>query len=434
MKFRKKLNFSLLSPAAFVVAIFSISFFCSCFSTSNSVTRQNFSGQYHPDEKILHPDYCLYNVTDSLTRLFFSINSADLLYTKNTGDDGFSARISISYIVHPIDYSKIVVDSGHVVMSDAGKPGDSKLLAAAVDMDVIGSGNYYLEVTFRDLNKATNSYELLYLDHRGKDSPNNFLVTGFQTPTPIFKNYVDADNEIFAIHYYKPEVTRLFVRYFKNKSGPALPPYSYERKPSTFFPDSTFWWDITPEMVQSLPKEGWYLFNTDTISTGGLMLAHFNEGFPKVTVARQLVYPLRYLTMHDEYVAMDTAKNSKKAVDNFWLNNSGSEERARTVIRDFYNRVEITNELFSTQAEGWKSDRGMIYIIFGPPENVYKTASSETWIYGNSVGPGGLTFVFDHRVNAYSDNDFVLERNEDYKVNWITAVDSWRQGHVYTLR
>ncbi|HTL82971.1 MAG TPA: GWxTD domain-containing protein, partial [Bacteroidia bacterium] len=153
------------------------------------------------------------------------------------------------------------------------------------------------------------------------------------------------------------------------------------------------------------------------------------------TTAEQLVYPLRYLTTKQEYAAMDTATNKKEAVDKFWLNACGSQERARLVIRDFYNRVGAANKLFSTEREGWKTDRGMIYLIFGPPSNVYKTANEETWMYGSDIGSGNITFIFDRSgTDIFSQEDFMLERNESMNVIWIQAVDSWRQGHVYNMR
>ncbi|HET6992291.1 MAG TPA: GWxTD domain-containing protein, partial [Bacteroidia bacterium] len=320
-----------------------------------------------------------------------------------------------------------------VVMSDAGIPGQSKLLAASTDMDVFLPGEYYLEVTFHDLNKKTASYELLYLDHRGKNSSNNFLLTLDSSETPLFRNYV-AQNEKFRIHYYNPLASKLFVRYYKNRSGPAPPPYSMEKRNYNFTADSSWWMNYSPTESISLNKEGWYTFTSDSVSTEGITVARFHEGFPKISVAKQLLYPLRYLTMREEYIAMDTAVNTKKAVDAFWINNTGSQEHAREVIRNFYNRVEAANTLFATQIEGWKTDRGMIYLVFGPPENVYRTVDSETWIYGVSASSTGLTFVFDHRNNSFTDQEFVLERNTEFKVNWISAVDSWRQGHIYTLR
>jgi GWxTD domain-containing protein len=414
----------------FVSAIF-IAWSCRTTST-NSVTRQNLATQYQGDQKVMRPSYVLHNVTDSMSRMYFSINSTDLLYQKNAYDEGYTARILLTYVVHPVAYPKELTDSGHVVLSDIGQPGISKLLASHVDMDVYGDGEFFLEVIFRDLNKLTSSYELLYLDHRGKIARNNFLLTSENSDTPLFESYVARDQK-FSIRYYSETFSKLYVSYYKNKSGPAPPPYAYTEKKPLQKPDSTWRMDVTYHDAISLPLEGFYTFSIDSTSAG-ITVVRFHDEFPKILVARQLVYPLRYLTMREEYTAMDTAKNVKKAVDDFWLNNTGSQERAREVIRNFYNRVEAANRLFGTEREGWKTDRGMIYLIFGPPENVYRNVRSETWIYGSAGNSNGLSFVFEHNTNAFTDQEFILSRNVDFRLNWITAVDSWRQGHVYTLR
>jgi GWxTD domain-containing protein len=382
---------------------------------------------------VLRPDYVLFNVTDSLTRMYFSVNSTSLLYQKNNYDEGYTARIGLTYIVHPVLYSKIITDSGRVVLSDAGQPGISKLLASHVDMDVYDPGEYYVEVIFRDMNKMTASYELLYLDHRGKNSRNNFLLTEENSNTPLFRSYVTQD-EKFSIRYNSENFSHFYVSWYRNNAGPAAPPYSNGDRKTNAHPDSTWRMDLTLHDPVNLPKEGFYIFSVDSASGAGIAISRFHDEYPKILLARQLVYPLRYLTTHDEYVEMDTSQNIKKAVDQFWLNSTGSEERAREVIRNFYNRVEAANTLFSTEVEGWKTDRGMIYLIFGPPENVYRTVNSESWIYGMGGNTNGLTFIFDHKDNAFTDQEFVLSRNPDYRLNWITAVDAWRQGHVYILR
>lgn len=418
-------TFILLSVAA-------VTWTCRSYSP-NSVTRQNFATQYYNDQKVMRPDYVLFNVTDSLTRMYFSVNSNELLYQKNNYDAGYTARILLTYIVHPVLYSKIITDSGRVVLSDIGQPGVSKLLASNVEMDIYDPGEYYLEVIFRDLNKMTTSYELLYLDHRGKNAKNNFLLTQENSNTPLFRSYVSKE-ENFSIRYYSENLSHLFVSWYRNTAGPAPPPYSTGEKRPAARPDSTWKIDVTLHDPVNLPMEGFYTFSIDSTPGTGITVARFHDQFPKILVARQLVYPLRYLTTRDEYVRMDTAHNVKKAVDEFWLGNTGSEERAREVIRNFYNRVEAANTLFATETEGWKTDRGMIYLIFGPPENVYRSVNSESWIYGAGGNTNGLTFVFDHKNNAFTDQEFVLSRNVDYRLNWITAVDAWRQGHVYTLR
>jgi GWxTD domain-containing protein len=407
--------------------------FFTCRTSPSPATRQNYATYYHTENKMLRPRYALYNMTDSATRLYFMVNSTDLLYTKNNGEDNYTARILVSYVVHPDGNSSLMTDSGHVVMNDVAKAGESKQLAAYMDMEITGNGKFIVEVSFRDLNKSVVSYNILYLDHRGAEARNNFLVTQTGTDLPLFKTYVDS-GETVVLHYYKPGI-KIYARYFQNNSGPAPPPYSSDNNAAVIpQPDSAWIIDPVANPVLDLKKEGWYLFSTEMNATSGFFLTRFAAGFPEVTMARQLLYPLRYLTMKQEYIAMDTASNVKRAVDQFWLKNSGSQERARELIRNFYNRVGAANLLFSTEKEGWKTDRGMIFLIFGPPTNVYRNSSAETWVYSNDLGGGGLTFVFDHIDLAVpTDGEFVLQRSLNFKAPWMQGVDAWRQGHVYTL-
>lgn len=57
------------------------------------------------------------------------------------------------------------------------------------------------------------------------------------------------------------------------------------------------------------------------------------------------------------------------------------------VLDEYYRRVSYANEKFTHYIDGWKTDRGMVYIILGPPNNVdrhpYELNSKpyETWEY-----------------------------------------------------
>ncbi len=409
-----------------------LSWNCSSFSTG-AVTQHNFAAKYENEEKELNPKYVLYNLTDSVTRLYFSLDASELLYVNNTERAEFTANIQMSYCVHPLNFPKLVTDSGCVILSDKKINGKSKILMSSTDMDILKPGNYFIEVTFRDLNKINSSYDLLYLNHESHNSCNNFLLKLDSTENPLFRNYI-YKNEKIRIEYYTKQHSKLFVKYYKSTNKLAPPPYSLEKQNDPVAPDSCWWINYTPKESIALEKEGCYTFNTDSFSNKGLTVAKFQEGFPKITIPKQLLYPLRYLTMRDEYKSMDTAVNTKKAVDDFWINNAGSQEHAREVIRIFYNRVASANSLFSTQIEGWKTDRGLIYLVFGPPENVFRTANYETWIYGSTVGNNPVTFIFNHKSDSFTDQEFVLERNTEYKLNWITAVDFWRQGNAYNLK
>ncbi len=52
----------------------------------------------------------------------------------------------------------------------------------------------------------------------------------------------------------------------------------------------------------------------------------------------------------------------------------------------YYSRVEFANSQFESHIEGWKTDMGMIYILFGPPDDIQKYVDQyqgiyETWHY-----------------------------------------------------
>jgi hypothetical protein len=55
-------------------------------------------------------------------------------------------------------------------------------------------------------------------------------------------------------------------------------------------------------------------------------------------------------------------------------------------------------------------------------------------VYGNEANPSTLRFVFNKSQNPLSENDYVMERSQFYKDPWHTAVDYWRQGHVFYNR
>lgn len=55
----------------------------------------------------------------------------------------------------------------------------------------------------------------------------------------------------------------------------------------------------------------------------------------------------------------------------------------------------------------------------------------DLWKYGRN---NPVTFIFNHKSDSFTDQEFVLERNTEYKLNWITAVDFWRQGNAYNLK
>ena len=142
--------------------------------------------------------------------------------------------------------------------------------------------------------------------------------------------------------------------------------------------------------------------------------------------------------------ALRSALNHKIALDDFWIKIGGNIEKSRELIRIYYTSVLYSNYYFTSYKQGWMTERGMIYVIYGPPDKIYKSSEGEIWGYKKpviksrwggrySVKEDYLYFTFKHRDNIFSDNDFYLSRTETLVTNWDKAILSWRKGIVYRL-
>ena len=73
-------------------------------------------------------------------------------------------------------------------------------------------------------------------------------------------------------------------------------------------------------------------------------------------------------SMKDETISFD---ERQKRFMEFWKRRDPSVSTIRNeLMEEYYNRVAFSNRNFGNYEPGWKSDRGMVYIIFGAPDNV----------------------------------------------------------------
>jgi GWxTD domain-containing protein len=146
-----------------------------------------------------------------------------------------------------------------------------------------------------------------------------------------------------------------------------------------------------------------------------------------------MISPLEYLSTTEEFRGLSQADSSKIALDNFWLKLGGNVAVSREMIRVFYNRMFYANQYFNSYKPGWKTDRGMIYMVFGPPSYIKKTANLETWEYYVKDDASNLIINFIKAASPYSSNHYIMQRSDEFTPYWRMAVDSWRNGRVFTL-
>lgn len=423
---RQFFNFSFLIFNLYVLSIYR-----SCTSSSGSAGNQNLSNIYKSAQDNLHPKYVLFHRSNTTSELYFKINSKELLYSKQGGSDGFSARISIQYRLISSYETKDIIDSATVNITDpyAATPKD---LIGKIDIGATFTNGYLLEIYLTDLNKNTTSKTYINVEKQDYATRQNFLALSAGNKTPLFRDYVGRDEKIYIRYRSMPE-TKVYVRYYHRDFPLPSPPFSTSNMtPFEYRADSLFTLDLNEKDTNgiSFSKPGFYHIQADTNTKEGLTLYRFDDDFPNIKKPQHLLLPLRYITSQQEFSKMANSKNMKTAVDSFWVYAGGGTDRARELVKKFYNRVLDENNYFTSYVEGWRTDRGLIYLIYGPPNIVYKSSGSENWVYGEENNFNSLTFTFMKVINPFTDNDYRLDRSQVFKTSWFNAVEMWRQGRV----
>jgi GWxTD domain-containing protein len=121
---------------------------------------------------------------------------------------------------------------------------------------------------------------------------------------------------------------------------------------------------------------------------------------------------LIYVADDDEIDFIEEGQTEEEKADrfnDFWRERDPSPGTTRNeAFNEYYSRISYANRNFQTFMEGWKTDKGMVFVIFGPPSQVDRQRSYgdgriyERWIYSNN-----REFIF---VDRDGFGDFRLER------------------------
>lgn len=422
--FTSKSFINLASVGGLVLLIL---FVFSC-KINNEIAYTNLSSNYNPEAELHFEGLRIFNESDSLSRVFLQYNTSELNFKQVKGKSYFRANYGISFQLFSSYESNVLLDQGIFFMVDSLHYQNPTSLKLDFTVKAKQASDYLLELKFYDFNADKSILFPCKIEKSSTSSPQDFLPID-EYGEVILKDWVSWKTK-FSIKCRDQELKKLYVSYFNLDFPTALPPFS-QAKPLVYdpLPEEEFTIEVNEGRSDSLQfvKEGFFQFKTDKNEQSGITLFRFPDFFPKVKRLEQLAPPLRYLTSNKEFADLMNAVDVKQVVDSFWLATAGSEDRAELLIKDYYGRVEQANDLFSSHKEGWKTDRGMIYIIYGAPRTVFKRTDFETWIYGEQGKRVYLTFDFVRAINPYSNNDFELQRQSDFKGQWYNAVLFWRQ-------
>jgi GWxTD domain-containing protein len=103
-----------------------------------------------------------------------------------------------------------------------------------------------------------------------------------------------------------------------------------------------------------------------------------------------------------EFLKLKTNQDRDKFIDEFWERRNPNPGSAVNKFKvEHYRRIAYANGHFASTRAGWQTDRGRMYIVYGPPDEVDSHPASkphayEQWLYRHVEGHGDnwvLTFT-----------------------------------------
>src|SRR5258707_2994183 len=104
-----------------------------------------------------------------------------------------------------------------------------------------------------------------------------------------------------------------------------------------------------------------------------------------------------YIITDEERAAfkrLQTDEEREQFIEQFWLRRDPTPDTVENEFKEeHYRRIAYTNETFASGIPGWKTDRGRIYITFGPPDEIESHPSGGSYERPMAEG-GGQTSTY----------------------------------------
>jgi len=380
--------------------IFALFFFSLSASFSQALTSINFREWYNPEAEI---DFDFQVIKESNRfNVFYQINSRQLPISKYTiaweKRDTFTQRESVALAIRDSSASQTGMQINGMLGFDI--PAKAWLLV--------------VKVTNQESNLSWVYFKLI--------EP-NYPVNGWleKENTLVSKKYITQGQEYVA---KSGSGKTLFVSHYKDNFPAASPPFvDRDGNADRFmFYDSSF--RVNSGAAFTPRKPGLYLFQQDTNAATGFAVRGVTEIYPKFSKISDLLEPLIFVTTQDEFTQLQNSNGDKTKFDKVILDITRDNERAKNFMRNYFRRVELANLYFSSFKPGWKTDRGMIYLIFGVPDEVSVNDGNEVWYYKTTR----TRFTFVKSGSVYDPDNYVLLRDEKFMETWFSMVDLIRKS------
>ncbi len=359
--------------------------------------------------------YRYYNFADTTderkSRMEFHVGVVNDLLTFIKSDKGiYKARYEVAVVIYDKKKEPIVEKSvsGRVTahtfaetnsrtnpmrhsISVSLRPGRYKGLLQLTDLETDESLTKELELTFRDFRRdKVHLSDIMFIDKI--DTTDSGVVY-----TPNLSHVFDNVNSAFAayIELYPPATGKDVEAQLSIFDAKGKKLYTTGKKyPSGLYTVS----EVIP-FREHLAKPGEYFFVVGVKS--GRQTAKIQRRFSVIWGNMPLakdnldvaIEQLALVAHKKDIEAMRKAdeEERKRLFDQFWAQRDPTPQTQKNELKEeFFRRVDFANRNFTEIASGrsgWQTDRGRIYIVYGPPDQVNHSdaeinmPSTEIWFY-----------------------------------------------------
>lgn len=182
-------------------------------------------------------------------------------------------------------------------------------------------------------------------------------------------------------------------------------------------------------------QKGTYLFALDSQAKNiFVIIPCVSNNFPSCNSSCEM---LEAIPIFDSSCKIDSLKEQeygcKIELDKYWLQIAHANQSvAKSLIKEYYNRVALANKRFTIVQQGMNTDRGKCLILFGEPISKQYSRNKEIWKYSNEIGNIDKEFIFVKSNSKFS--DYLLQDKESKNIYFEHAVLNWKNGIIYRLQ
>jgi GWxTD domain-containing protein len=438
----KRSHIIMISRLLFILTFFMI-IATSCKTTQPAFDSKDLSYLYNPTKNPIAPKYKITNISDDQSVLAVRLLGKELFFSEANPQGVPIAPILVSVKLFNTSQGRILADTAYYNLNIVKEEGKADYIYN-IPLRVKSGLEYVAEVKILDRLRSLVVQEFIPFNTLTITNRYNFMAQSYFDKNMLFDPVLKV-NQFVTLDYIRGHIDSVYISFYKPfRLIPDPPSMILPEKAIDYGPDTTIALVYSDTLPMMFPRAGIYLCSVSRDMNEGFTFFNFGETYPNMNNPAAMIEPLAYLASEDELNDMRSAPKQKVALDEFWIKCGGNVERARELIRIYYTRVIYANHYFTSYKEGWRTERGMIYLIYGPPDKVYMDSEGESWGYRKPVLKSSwgtrykvkeeyLYFVFKKKKSIFSDNDYFLSRSESLVTYWDQAVACWKKGIVFRL-